>query len=368
MARLTPENAQRARDLIALYPQPRSALIPMLHIAQEQDGYLTPDAMTHVGELVGLTSAEVRGTATFYDMLHVDPVGKYVLSICTNIACLLNGAYELLEHIEQSLGVKSGGTTTDGVFTVEEFECLALCGNAPCLTANWRFFGDLTPAKFDTLVDDLRMGRLDEEVPAHGILCRVRRTVGLEAAGAPAFTPPAAPAPPAPAPAAPAPATPAPATPAPAPAAPGEPAPAAAASESSTPAPATAALTTSEAPTAAAEPGEVEPAGSGEAPPEPRVAVSGSDAASETPAPTDPAPPVTQPHGSQAPADEADSAQPPPAGSAQPPAADDKAAAADVTAAAAGSAQPPGATDDKAGATAADDTAGADDKPTTEKP
>ncbi|MDQ1416386.1 MAG: NADH-quinone oxidoreductase subunit, partial [Acidimicrobiaceae bacterium] len=102
MARLTPENAQRARDLIALYPQPRSALIPMLHIAQEQDGYLTPDAMTHVGELVGLTSAEVRGTATFYDMLHVDPVGKYVLSICTNIACLLNGAYELLEHIEQS--------------------------------------------------------------------------------------------------------------------------------------------------------------------------------------------------------------------------------------------------------------------------
>jgi NADH-quinone oxidoreductase E subunit len=348
MARLTPENAQRARDLIALYPQPRSALIPMLHIAQEQDGYLTPDAMTHVGELVGLTSAEVRGTATFYDMLHVDPVGKYVLSICTNIACLLNGAYELLEHIEQSLGVKSGGTTTDGVFTVEEFECLALCGNAPCLTANWRFFGDLTPAKFDTLVDDLRMGRLDEEVPAHGILCRVRRTVGLEAAGAPAFTPPAAPAPPAPAPAAPAPAAPAPAAPAPAapgepaapapapaapaPAAPGEPAapaPAAAASESSTPAPATAALTTSEAPTAAAEPGEVEPAGSGEAPPEPRVAVSGSDAASETPAPTDPAPPVTQPHGSQAPADEADSAQPP---------------------------------------GAADDTAGADDKPTTEKP
>ncbi|MDQ1379123.1 MAG: NADH-quinone oxidoreductase subunit [Acidimicrobiaceae bacterium] len=341
MARLTPENAQRARDLIALYPQPRSALIPMLHIAQEQDGYLTPDAMTHVGELVGLTSAEVRGTATFYDMLHVDPVGKYVLSICTNIACLLNGAYELLEHIEQSLGVKSGGTTTDGVFTVEEFECLALCGNAPCLTANWRFFGDLTPAKFDTLVDDLRMGRLDEEVPAHGILCRVRRTVGLEAAGAPAFTPPAAPAPPAPAPAAPAPATPAPATPAPAPATPGDPAapaPAAAASEASTPAPATAAPTTSEAPTAAAEPGEVEPAGSGEAPPEPRVAVSGSDAASETPAPTDPAPPVTQPHGSQAPADEADSAQ------------------------------PPGATDDKAGATAADDTAGADDKPTTEKP
>jgi NADH-quinone oxidoreductase subunit E len=131
MARLTPENAQRARDLIALYPQPRSALIPMLHIAQEQDGYLTVEAMTHVGELVGLTAAEVRGTATFYDMFFTEPVGRYVLSLCTNIACLLNGAYELLEHVEHTLGVKAGGTTTDGVFTVEEFECLALCGNAP---------------------------------------------------------------------------------------------------------------------------------------------------------------------------------------------------------------------------------------------
>jgi NADH-quinone oxidoreductase subunit E len=186
MPRLTPENAQRARDLIALYPEARSALIPVLHVAQEQDGYLTPEAMTHVGELIGLTAAEVRGTATFYDMLHTEPVGKYVLSICTNIACLLNGAYELLEHVEQSLGVKAGGTTTDGLFTVEEFECLALCGNAPCLTANWRFFGDVTPAKFDTMVEDLRMGRMDEDVPAHGTLCRVRRTVGLVAAGAPA--------------------------------------------------------------------------------------------------------------------------------------------------------------------------------------
>src|SRR5215471_10006635 len=118
MARLTPENTQRARDLIALYPQPRSALIPVLHIAQEQDGYLTSDGMAHVGELVGLTAAEVRGTATFYDMLHTEPVGKYVLSLCTNMACMLNGAYELLEHAEKTLGVRSGGTTDDGMFTL----------------------------------------------------------------------------------------------------------------------------------------------------------------------------------------------------------------------------------------------------------
>lgn len=188
MPRLTPDNTQRAREVIALYPQARSALIPVLHIAQEQDGYLTDEAMEHIGELIGLSSAEVRGTATFYDMLFTEPVGKYLLSVCTNIACLLNGGYELLEHVEASLGTKAGGTTSDGVFTVEDVECIALCGNAPCLTANWRFFGDMTPAKFDALVEDLRTGRRDDDVPAHGTLCRVRRAVGLPASG---FTGPA---------------------------------------------------------------------------------------------------------------------------------------------------------------------------------
>jgi NADH-quinone oxidoreductase subunit E len=262
MARLTPENTQRAREVIALYPQPRSALIPVLHIAQEQDGYLTGEAMTHIGELIGLNSAEVRGTATFYDMLFLEPVGKYLLSVCTNIACLLNGAYELLEHIEDSLEVKAGGTTSDGVFTVEEVECIALCGNAPCLTANWRYFGDVTPATFDALVDDLRMGRLADVVPPHGTLCQARRAVGLPAAG---FTGPA--------PAAPAAARP------PAAEAPAAPAPA--------------------APAAA-------PKGA-------TVASAAPD--TQAPAPSEPAPPVAQPHGSEVPADKPDQAQPP----AQPP-------------------------------------------------
>jgi NADH-quinone oxidoreductase E subunit len=184
MAGLTPENTQRALDLIALYPQARSALIPILHVAQEQDGYLTEDAMAHVAELLGLTAAEVRGTATFYDMLFLEPVGKYLVSICTNIACLLNGGYELLEHAEQQLGVRAGGRTGDGQFTLEEVECIALCGNAPCLTVNWRFFGDVTNDRFDSLVADLQAGRLDDTVPQHGTLCRVRRKVGLPAGDA----------------------------------------------------------------------------------------------------------------------------------------------------------------------------------------
>jgi NADH-quinone oxidoreductase subunit E len=186
MGRLTVENEQRARDLIALYPQSRSALIPILHLAQEQDGWLMPDAITHIAELLDLSSAEVFGTASFYDMIFTHPVGRHLVSICTNIACMLNGGYELLEHAEERLGVTAGGTTTDGEFTLEEVECIALCGNAPCLTVNWRFFGDVTNADFDRLLDDLRAGRLKETVPPHGTLNRVRRSVGLVASGAPA--------------------------------------------------------------------------------------------------------------------------------------------------------------------------------------
>ena len=185
MPRLTAENEQRARDLIALYPQTRSALIPILQVAQEQDGWLTPEAMDHIGELLDLTAAEVYGTASFYDMLFTHPIGTYLVSVCTNIACLLNGGFELLEHAEERLGISAGGTTADGTFTLEEVECIALCGQAPCLTVNWRFFGDVKHGDFDKLVDDLRAGRLGDTVPPHGTLCRVRRSVGLVAAGAP---------------------------------------------------------------------------------------------------------------------------------------------------------------------------------------
>jgi NADH-quinone oxidoreductase subunit E len=183
VARLTPDNQRRARHLVALYPHSRSALIPILHLLQEQDGYLSQDGMEHVGELLGLTAAEVRGTATFYDMFHLEPVGKYLVAVCTNIACMLQGAYRLLEHAEDRLQVAPGGTTEDGMFTLEDAECLALCGNAPCVTVNWRFFGDVDLDRFDNLIDDLRAGRLDGEVPPHGTLSRVERSVGLPGSG-----------------------------------------------------------------------------------------------------------------------------------------------------------------------------------------
>ncbi len=171
---LSVETLNRARQVIALYPQPRSALIPLCHLAQEQDGWLTAEAMYDIAVLVGVTPTEVLGTASFYDMLHTEPVGRHVVAVCTNIACLLGGAAELLEHAEQSLGVNAGGTTADGSITLEEAECLADCDRPPCVQVNHRFVGAQTQASFDQLMADLRAGTRAADIPAHGTLNRVR--------------------------------------------------------------------------------------------------------------------------------------------------------------------------------------------------
>jgi len=179
MSRLAPEFEKRALDLMALYPQRRSALLPLLHVLQEQDGHLTEDGMEHVAELVDLMPAEVLSVASFYDMFHVEPVGRFLIGICTNIACMLEGAEELLHHAELQLGIKHGATTPDGLFTLEEVECMAHCNFAPCAQVNYRYFGPLTNDSFDELVDDLAGDRLKDVVPPHGTLVRLRRDGGL---------------------------------------------------------------------------------------------------------------------------------------------------------------------------------------------
>lgn len=172
---------QRAHELIALYPRARSAMLPLLHLAQEQDGYLCDDAIAEVAELTNTTPADVRGTASFYEMFHLEPVGKYVVGVCTNIACLLAGGQEMLEHASATLGCAVGATSPDGLFTLEESECLADCNLAPCVQVNHRYVRTTTPEAFDALVGELRSGRLDHEVPSHGTLIRVRRSGGLHA-------------------------------------------------------------------------------------------------------------------------------------------------------------------------------------------
>jgi NADH-quinone oxidoreductase subunit E len=175
MPRLTPENTELALEIIARYPVRKSALIPLLHLAQEQDGWVTDEAMEHLAELVGVTPAEVLGTCSFYEMFKRHPVGRYQINICTNIACQLLGGEELLEHAEEVLGIKSGGTTADGLFSLEDVECIAACTEAPCLQVNYRYADKVSHDDFDRLVDDLRAGRLDDEIPQHGVLARVRQ-------------------------------------------------------------------------------------------------------------------------------------------------------------------------------------------------
>ena len=165
----------RAAEIIGWFPRPRSALIPLLHLAQEQDGHLTDGAMRRIAELVGATPAEVRGTAGFYEMFRFGPVGTYLVNVCTNISCLLWGGEELLEHACESLGVEVGGTTSDGMFTVEEVECIAACTEAPCLQVNYRYRGRVAHDDFDGLVEDLRAGRTD--IPRHGTLAAVRQSI-----------------------------------------------------------------------------------------------------------------------------------------------------------------------------------------------
>ncbi len=202
MGGLNEANVVLAKEIIGRYPIARSATIPLLHLAQQQDGYITNEAMKHIGELVGATSAEILGTATFYEMFKFEPVGKYLINICGTMSCALLGADELMHHAEQKLGIKAGSTTADGLFTLEHAECQAACTEAPCLQVNYRYRYRVTPADLDALIDDLGRGRLDGEIPNHGTVARVRQQIPAERAvgavppdavtGAPVWMPPPA--------------------------------------------------------------------------------------------------------------------------------------------------------------------------------
>jgi NADH-quinone oxidoreductase subunit E len=182
VTRLNEANTILAKEIIGRYPKARSATIPLLHLSQQQNGYVTEAAMEHVAELVGATPAEVLGTATFYEMFKFEAVGKYLVNICGTMSCQLLGADELMHHAEHTLGVKAGGTTADGLITLEHAECQAACTEAPNVQVNYRHCHRMTTEKFDQLVDDLRAGRLDGDIPPHGTLARVRQTIPADTA------------------------------------------------------------------------------------------------------------------------------------------------------------------------------------------
>jgi NADH-quinone oxidoreductase subunit E len=153
MGVLSEHIVEEIRALPPRFPEIRSAVMPALDLAQEEVGYLTPDAMSEVAELLNLDPGYVEGVATFYTLFHTAPVGKHRMYICTNISCKLRGADALLEHTMRSVGVKDfDAVSSDGLFSVEAVECLGACEYAPVMRLDHAYHYDLTPEKLDALI------------------------------------------------------------------------------------------------------------------------------------------------------------------------------------------------------------------------
>ena len=152
---LTDATRNKIRDLMARYPQPRSALGPALEAAQQQLGYLPDEAMVEVAALFDLDAAEVRAFVGFYHMLHQELPGTYHVEVCTNVPCMLRGAGKCANQLKEKLGVDWHGTTPDGLFTLGEMECLGSCGTAPVVMVNEAYHENMSPAKLDALLKEL---------------------------------------------------------------------------------------------------------------------------------------------------------------------------------------------------------------------
>jgi NADH-quinone oxidoreductase subunit E len=154
LERLKPECGR----IIAQYERKRSALLPLMHLFQQNEGFVSPQAMRATAELLELTLAEVEATVSFYSLLYRRPVGKYVLQICRGLACSICGAEEMMAYMRDKLGIGPLQTTADGLFSYEEVECLAACDRASCMQVNLEFVYDLTPPRVDEMLAQMRAG------------------------------------------------------------------------------------------------------------------------------------------------------------------------------------------------------------------
>ena len=157
MSALSSHVLDEIKALPARYPQPRSAVMPALDLAQEELGYLTPEAMIEVATALNLDAGYVEGVATFYTLFHLEPIGKHRFYVCTNLSCTLRGAGEIVEHLRGAIGVKEAGEVSgDGLFSYEEVECMGACEYAPMARLDHRYRYDLTNEKVDQLVAERR--------------------------------------------------------------------------------------------------------------------------------------------------------------------------------------------------------------------
>jgi NADH-quinone oxidoreductase subunit E len=156
MSIFSPKVAARFDALVKKYPVKRSALVPMLLYAQDEIGYLSDAVIAEVADRIGITELDVRNVATYYSMLRFKPAGKYNIQVCTNISCMLRGAYPLFERFQDELGIGHKGITKDGVFSLEEVECIGVCCWAPAIQVNYDFHDDLTPDHVPGILESYR--------------------------------------------------------------------------------------------------------------------------------------------------------------------------------------------------------------------
>lgn len=159
----SPATAERFDKLPGLYPVRRSALVPMLLYAQDDLGYVSDAAVAEIATRLDLLELDVRNVLSYYSMLRTEPVGKYNVQVCTNISCMLRGGYELLDHCKSKLGIGHKQTTPDGLFSLEEVECIGACCWAPAVQVNYDFHDNLTPAKMDAVLAEYAEGRGKDE-------------------------------------------------------------------------------------------------------------------------------------------------------------------------------------------------------------
>jgi NADH-quinone oxidoreductase subunit E len=163
MSIFSPQLAKRFDALVGKYPVKRSALVPMLLYAQDEVGYLSDAVIAEIAERICLTELDVRNVASYYSMLRFKPVGKFNVQVCTNISCMLRGAYDLFEKFQDELGVGHKGITKDGMFSLEEVECIGACCWGPAIQVNYDFHDDLTPDHVPGILAQYRTQVQDKE-------------------------------------------------------------------------------------------------------------------------------------------------------------------------------------------------------------
>jgi NADH-quinone oxidoreductase E subunit len=153
--KFTEENLQKIDRVLEKYPVKQPAVMPLLYLAQEQNGWISVEVMQEIANILEMDAEDVLGVVTFYTMFHQKPMGKHHIQVCTNVSCMLRGGYEIYNSVREKLGIENGGVTEDRKFSLEEVECMGSCGTAPMIAVNEDFFENLSKDKTLQILDSL---------------------------------------------------------------------------------------------------------------------------------------------------------------------------------------------------------------------